>query len=273
MIRKNIHAILIGVFVLINIFIWSAVFAVEKNGIMIVAFLDVGQGDAIFIEAPNGNQVLLDGGSNKKVLQGLSSIMPFYDRSIDMIIASHPDQDHIGGLPEVLKRYKVDTAMEPGVKHDTAVYENLTTIIKNKKIKHVLARRGQQIFLDENIFIEILFPNMDVTDWDTNDASIIARLVYGDISFMLTGDSPQRIERYIVSLDGESLESTVLKLGHHGSKTSSSEEFVGYVNPEFAIVSAGSENRYGHPHKDVIDIVTEFDIPIFSTIESGTIVF
>jgi len=273
MIKKNIHTILIGVFVLINVFIWSAVFADEKSGVLTVAFLDVGQGDAIFIEAPNGNQVLLDGGPNKKVLAELANIMPFYDRSIDMVIASHPDQDHIGGLPEILKRYDVDIAMEPGVKHDTAVYKAFTSILESKKINHVLAKRGQKIILDEDIFIEILFPNLDVTNWDTNDASIIARLVYRDISFMLTGDSPQKMERYVVSLDGEGLASTVLKLGHHGSKTSSSAEFVGYVSPEFAIVSAGNENRYGHPHQSVLDIVTDFDIPIFSTVDSGTIIF
>ncbi len=272
-IKKNIHTLLIGFFVVMNIFIWSVISASTSDGILKVAFLDVGQGDAIFIETPNGNQILLDGGPNKKVLQQLSTLMPFYDRSIDMVIASHPDKDHIGGLPEVLKRYDIGIALESGASSNSSVFTALESIIKDKKIKHVLARRGQRIFLDKDIFIEVLFPNADVTEWDSNDASIIIRLVYNNISFMLTGDSPKKMERYLLSLDGDKLNSTVLKLGHHGSKTSSSMDFVAYVKPEFAIVSAGKDNRYGHPHKEVVDIIKRFGIPMYSTIESGTIIF
>jgi len=271
-IQKNFKWYLLSVLFIINFFVWGAVLAEERNGILTVAFLDVGQGDAIFIEAPNGNQVLLDGGANKKVLSELSNIMPFYDRSIDMVIASHPDKDHIGGLPAVLSKFSVDIVMEPGVWHDTAVYKEFENVVEEKNITKVLARRGMNIWLDEGIYLQIIFPDRDTTGWDTNDASIITRLVYGEVSFMLTGDSSKNMEEYVVSLDGEKLKSDVLKLGHHGSKTSTSELFLGFVSPEYVIVSAGRDNRYGHPHKEVMDLVEKFSISTLATYD-GTIIF
>jgi len=272
-IQKNFKWYLLGVLFTVNFFIWGAVLAEERGGMLTVAFFNVGQGDAIFIEAPNGNQVLLDGGANKKVLSELSNIMPFYDRSINMVIASHPDKDHIGGLPAVLDKFSVDTVMEPGVWHSTAVYKEFENVIEEKNITKILARRGMNIWLDEDVYLEILFPDRDTTSWDTNDASIVARLVYGNTSFMLTGDSPKKMEEYIVSLGGEDLKSSVLKLGHHGSKTSTSEIFLGFVSPEYAIISAGEDNRYGHPHKEVMDLVKKFEISILGTYDEGTIIF
>ena len=260
----------LGLLFLATIFVWYAVWLESRNGLL-VAFLDVGQGDAIFIEALNGNQVLLDAGPNKKVLSELSKIMPFYDRTIDMVIESHPDSDHIGGLIDILRRYKIGVAMETGVDSDTAVYKTLENLIKEKEIKKIIVRRGMRINLDKGAYIDILFPDRDVSGWDTNDASIIARVVYGNNSFLLTGDAPQKMENYLVFIDGEKLKSNVLKLGHHGSKTSTSEIFLGYVNPDYAIISAGKDNKYGHPHKEVIDEMNQFKIPFLRTDEKGTI--
>ncbi len=266
---------LLGALFIANFFIWGAVLSEERGSMLTVAFLDVGQGDAIFIEAPNGNQILLDGGPNKKVLSELSNLMPFYDRSIDMVIASHPDKDHIGGLPEILSKFSVDNVMESGVSSNTAVYREFEKIIKNKNITKILARRGMKVWLDKkkNIYLEILFPDRDTTGWDTNEASIVARLVYGSSSFVLTGDSPQNIERYLVFLDSGKLKSSVLKLGHHGSRTSTSELFLGSVYPQYAVISAGGNNRYGHPHKEVMDLIKKLEIPFLETSKEGTIIF
>ena len=271
-VKKHSHLFFLAFFFIANVFIWLAVFREERGNVLTVAFLDIGQGDAIFIEAPSGAQVLLDGGPNKRVLRELARMMPFYDRSIDAVIASHPDKDHIGGLPAVLTRYDVGMAIDPGLPHDTAVYQEFERLIKEKNIERIRARRGQIIWLDESVYLEILFPDRDPKGWDTNDASIVARLVYGDISFMLTGDSPQKMEQYLVGLDGEALASDVLKLGHHGSKTSTSELFLGFVSPTYAIVSAGKDNQYGHPHKEVLELVERFGIPIFATYETGSII-
>ena len=253
-----------------TVFIWYAVYA-ETRGGLTIAFLDVGQGDAIFIESPNGNQILLDGGPNKKVLRELTEIMPFYDRSIDMIISSHPDKDHIAGLVEVARRYNVSAAMESGVNSNSAVYRELNKIIDEKEIQKIFARRGMRINMGEGTYIDILFPDRDVFGLETNTASIVAKLIYGNTSFMLTGDSPKAIEKYLVSIMGEALKSDVLKVAHHGSKTSTSESFLGYVSPKYSVISSGKNNRYNHPHKEIIELLNKFEIPILRADELGTI--
>lgn len=269
--QKN-NRIVISLFFAV-LFIWYLVVSANAEGLLRIAFLDVGQGDAIFIETPNGNQILIDGGPNKGVLREIASMMPFFDHSIDVVMASHPDQDHIGGLPEILKRYDVGVFLEPGAESGTAVYKVLDKMLDDKNITRVLARRGQRIVLDDGVFIDILFPDRNVDGLDANDASIIARVIYGNSSVLLTGDASKKIEQYVVSLDGGAIASTILKLGHHGSRTSSGELFLGYANPEYAVVSAGKDNRYGHPHKEVIDTVVKLGISVLSTVDVGKIVF
>lgn len=270
--NKNFKWYIVAVLFIATVFIWYAVFTENHSNKLIVAFLDIGQGDSVFIQAPNGNQVLVDGGPNKSVLRELGKVMPFYDRSIDVVIATHPDKDHVGGLPSVLQKFKVGVLIEDGVFSNTSVYKALTKIYKKEDVRKIIARRGQRIILDKGIYIDILFPDRNTTGWETNTASIVARLVYGDTSFLLTGDSPQKIEKYLVSLDGNRLSSNVLKLGHHGSRTSSSKIFLSTVKPQLAIISAGLNNRYGHPHKEVMDLLKELKIPSLITFNKGTII-
>src|SRR3989338_11171414 len=263
-----------GFFVLLTVavfFIWYVVF-VESRQKLTVAFLDVGQGDAILIDTPGDQQILIDGGLNKQVLAELSKVMPFYDRSIDVVIATHPDQDHISGLLDVLERYEVDFVMEPGVESETTVYKEFEKLVEEKQIKKILARRGMKLVLDDDAYLLILFPDRDVSKMDTNDASIVAKLVYGNTSFLFPGDSPKKIEGYLVSIDKENLDVDVLKAGHHGSKTSSSESFIGYASPEYAIISAGKNNRYGHPHQEVMDILEKFGVKTLRTDLLGSII-
>lgn len=260
-------------FLVVNIFIWHTVATEDRRRVLKVSFLDIGQGDAIFIEAPNGNQVLIDGGSNRKVLKELGKVMPFYDRTIDAVIATHPDKDHIGGLIEVLKNYRTDFVMEPGVSSDTGAYQELEKTISDKKLPRILARRGMSLNLGDGARLNILFPDRNTDEWETNIASIVAKLTYGNNSFLLTGDSPIAIEKYLAMIDGRGLKSDVLKAGHHGSKTSTSESFAGLVSPEYAIISAGKNNRYGHPHKEVLDIFEKIKATILKTYEQGTISF
>lgn len=270
--KTTLRKILLSFFLGITIFVWYAVLAEKRDGLLTVAFLDVGQGDAIFIEAPNGKQVLVDAGPNKKVLRELAKQMPFYDRSIDVIVMTHPDNDHIGGFPAVLNFYDVGVVLKSEVKCANSVCNELNKQIKEKSVKEKIARRGMVIDLDDNIYLQILFPDRDTTNFETNTASIVMKLVYGDSSFLLTGDSPEKIEEYLVFLNSSDVDADVLKLGHHGSKTSTSELFVGYVNPEIAVISAGGNNRYGHPHQEVLDLLKKFEIKFFCTGEEGTIV-
>lgn len=272
--KSNLQYSLAGIFVIINIFIWSVVASVDRRGVLTVAFLDVGQGDAIYIEAPNGNQLLVDGGpSSGALLRSLGKVMPFWDRTIDVVLATHADQDHVGGLPSVIESMDIENVVTTENVSATGVYlafENATT---KERARHIIARAGERIILDDGVVLEILFPNQDVADWETNTSSIVVRLSYGNESFLLTGDSPQSIEQYLVGKNSGALHATVLKLGHHGSKTSSSKTFLSAVNPEYAIISAGKDNKYGHPHKEVTDLLTQLQIPTISTINHGTIVF
>ena len=245
----------------------------DRRGILKVSFLDIGQGDAIFIEAPNGNQVLIDGGSNRAVLKELGKVMPFYDRTIDAVIATHPDKDHIGGLVEVLKNYQTDMVMEPGVSSDTGAYQELEKVIKYKNLPRILARRGMSLNLGEGARLNILFPDRNTEGWETNTASIVAKLIYGNNSFLLTGDSPIAIENYLSMIDGRNLKSDVLKAGHHGSRTSTAESFASLVSPEYAVISASKNNQYDHPHKEVLDILEKIKSVILKTYENGTISF
>lgn len=241
---------------------------------LIVAFLDIGQGDAVFIEAPNGNQLLYDAGPpTGAVLRALSEVMPFYDRSIDVAVLSHPDMDHIGGFADVFAQYKVDVLLESGASSTNGVFPVIESVIHQKRIPRIVAKRGMSIDMGDGIFADILYPDVDTTNMETNSASIVLRLRYGSSSFLFSGDLPQREEEYLALLDGTSLHADVLKLGHHGSRTSSGEAWLHAVLPEIAIASAGRDNRYGHPHKEVLDALGFLHVPYLTTFQEGTIIF
>ena len=253
--------------------VWSLVFAHRETNLLKVYFLDVGQGDSIFIDSPTHGRVLIDGWVNRKVLSELGKILPFGDKNIDVVIATHPDADHITGLVDVVKRYKVGVFVEPGVESDNLVDDALELVVKEKNIPDLLARRGMNLDLGGGANLLILFPNTDVSTWETNDASIVAKLIYGDKSFLLTGDSTKSTEYKLMALDESVLDSDVLKAGHHGSDTSTSILFAQAVSPEYAVISAGKNNRYGHPKQSVLDILNKVGAKIVSTADLGTIKF
>jgi competence protein ComEC len=236
-----------------------------------VSFLDVGQGDSILIESPSGNRVLIDGGKPGSILQPLAKALPLFARDLDVVIATHPDNDHVGGLPEVLTKYKVHSFIEPGSTGESSTYRELERLVKDTSIPRFLARRGMVVDMGDGVRLDVLFPDRDVSLVESNTSSVILRASYGSTTVMLTGDSPQVIERDVVRVYGNSLSSTVLKLGHHGSRTSSDELFVRAVNPQYAVVSAGAGNSYGHPHKEVIDLISRLGISVLETSKEGII--
>ncbi len=251
----------------------AQLFGAKGDGLLTVAFLNVGQGDAIFIETPDGLQLLIDGGPDASVLRELPKEMPFWDKSIDVILATHPDKDHIGGLVDVLGRYEVSEIIKTENDSDTAVSSALVFASTAEGAKIHNARAGEVITLGASTTLTILSPASNPTNWESNNSSIVAKLSYGEIDFMLTGDAPIGIEEYLVETYGEALESEVLKLGHHGSRTSSASDFLDEVSPLYAVVSAGLNNRYGHPHKEVVEAVEKRGIKLVSTATSGTSVF
>ncbi len=238
-----------------------------------VDFLDIGQGDSIYIEAPNGAQMLVDGGRSSRVLSELGKVMPFGDKSIDVVIGTHPDADHIGGLVNVLENYSVGTMIESGGTSVSKIYLSLESKISNKKIPHILGRAGMRLILDAKagVYFDILYPDMDVSHIPTNDGSIVGKLTFGNTSVMLTADSPINKELYLVNKNPEILNVDILKLGHHGSRTSSSLPYLKATSPALAIISAGLHNSYGHPHKEVLDNLAYLHIPYLATYIDGTI--
>jgi len=236
------------------------------------AMLDIGQGDALFIESPNGTQVLIDGGPPRKILSQLSKVMSPFDRSIDVIIITNPDEDHIGGLQDVLKNYKVGEVFESGTWSDSKTYQNLEEEFKNKKIPDILAKKGMRLDLGGGAVIDILFPDRDVTNWETNTGSVVARLSYKNTSFMLTGDAPMSTEKIILGeFSPAQLHSNILKVGHHGSRGSTSPEFLKAVSPSDALISVGKDNKYGHPTQEVLNLLSQTGAKVFRTDQLGTI--
>lgn len=249
------------------------VYARQGTDELKVSFLDVGQGDAIFIESPTGNRVLIDGGPTRKVLSELGGVLPFGDKRIDVVISTHPDADHITGLVEVVKRFDVGVFIEPGVNSENNLDEALSEILLEKGVEKILARKGVNLSLGGGAVLSILFPNSDVTNLETNEASIVGKLVYGEKSFLLTGDATKRTEYILLNLGQEFLDVDVLQVGHHGSQTSTSQLFVEATSPQISVISSGKNNRYGHPHPSVVETLNKFGTQILNTAEVGTISF
>lgn len=258
-----------------NVYVWSALLGTSQQ-LLTVAFLDVGQGDAIFIQAPNGHQMLIDGGRDDQVLAALQQVMPRGDSDIDVVLATHPDADHIGGLPAVLERYEVANIIDNGKGgKDTKISDEFNTDIVLEQASYTHAVSGMRIILDgeHGVYFDVLYPTASSTSLDTNDMSIVGRLVYGQHEFMLTGDAPTVVESKLVEWCSLCLRSDVLKAGHHGSRTSTGNDFLDAVDPQYVVISAGRDNSYGHPHKEVIDRLVEKGVDIQKTTESGSVVF
>ena len=240
---------------------------------LIVAMLDVGQGDGIFIETPTGTKVMFDAGPSRSVLGPLARVMSPFDKSIDAFIITNPDSDHIGGLSDILKNYKIGQVFESGTLTDSKIYQSLREEMKKQNIPDILIKRGMRLDLGGGVTIDILFPDRDVAAWPTNEGSVVARLSYGGVSVMLTGDASAKTEKIILEENSSAqLASTILKVGHHGSRTSTSPAFVEAVSPKYALISDGKNNSYGHPHQETLDTLAQFGAKIFRTDLLGTII-
>lgn len=265
----------LGVLVLVvaNGTVWFIV-AQSSSKTLTVTFLDVGQGDAIFIESPTGAQMLIDGGPDRGLLRPLSRAAGILDRSIDVVIATHPDKDHIAGLVDVFKRYSIQKYINSGLTGDTSYALALKAAAETEKgITSIQAKRGTRIHLGGGVYADVLYPDRSMEGAETNAASVIVRVVYGSTEFLLSGDAPDEVENYLVSIDGVRLKSDVLKAGHHGSNTSTSAAWLAAVDPGYVVVSAGKDNSYGHPHEEVVSRIGASGAKMLSTASEGTITF
>jgi len=241
----------------------------RTDGLLHVYFLDVGQGDAQLIEF-EGKQVLIDGGPDGKVLSELGQVMPFNDRSIDLVILTHPDADHINGLIKVLGRYEVANILENFLEnHKSPAYREWNKLKIDSTVMQAVS--GQIIDLGGGAYIKVLYPIAGSSQQaKTNNNSIITMLVYGDNELLLTGDTEARVERELIGRE-INIDADLLKVAHHGSKTSTTDEFLDSVTPEIAFIQLGEDNNYGHPHPTILERLQSRAIKYYRTDTDGMV--
>ena len=241
------------------------------DGRLHVTFLDVGQGDAIFIQTPGGRQVLVDGGpSETTLLSALGAEMPFWDRSLDLVVLTHPDADHITGLLPVLARYRVGAILFRDLALSDAVYTQWLQLVAAEGATVYTAWPGLELTLDTDVTLTVLHPAELIvgSESEGNNNSVVTQLRYGRFTALLTGDIEAKVERQLVS-SGWSLQSSVLKVAHHGSCSSTTPEFLAAVAPEVVVISVGADNRFGHPCEEVLERLEE--LPVYRTDKQGAV--
>jgi competence protein ComEC len=260
----------------VAILVWSVLLTMPDDRLH-VTFLDVGQGDAILIQQ-GSQQVLIDGGPDpERINLELGKKLPFWDRTIELMISTQPHSDHITGLVEVLERYKVEQVLEPGAPYDSSIYHQWLELVEQKQIKHVIARAGQEIDLGNGLKIEVLNPpaaHFEGTSSDVDNNGVVLRLSWQEVSFLFTADIRQEAEFELVG-QRANLRSTVLKVPHHGSRTSTTPQFLAAVDPEIAVISVGADNRFGHPSLEVVErLINRLgEDKVYRTDKDGTIEF
>lgn len=226
------------------------------------------------IETPNHNQVLIDGGPDNSILSKLGRAMPFYDRTIELIVSTHPDSDHLAGLVEVMKNYEIGAILTNGRDCASAICQEFNRIVKRKNIKTTVADIGQKIDFGYGAKMDILLPNRPSKDTavknEDNNLSIISRLAYGADSFLFTGDAEAKEEAELASVWPD-LKTEVLKVAHHGSKNSTSELFLDKIKPKLSVISVGAKNRYGHPRPETLEKLKKIGAAILRTDLGGDI--
>lgn len=249
---------------------WTAFLTLPDDRVR-VDFLDVGQGDAILIRTPS-YKVLVDGGpSPQTIARRLGERLPFWDRQIDLIVLTHPHEDHLMGLMEVLQRYQVDGILATPYEHDSSLYRQWRVLIRDRGVRYVIAGQGQEVRLGSEARLRVLLPGMSLfrgTDSDPNNNSVVLRLEVGGFSALLPGDIEEEAQQKLLA-EPLGLESQVLKVPHQGARNALSEGFLGRVNPQVAVISVGESNPFGHPAQETIQKLQ--GIRVLRTDQQGTI--
>lgn len=241
--------------------------SIKEDG-LIVHYLDVGQGDSIFIELPRGDTLLIDAG-NKSNGEGIVEyIISRGYNTLNYVIATHPHADHIGGMEDVVRNFKIDNFYMPKKTHTTKTFENMLVALKETGVSVKTAKAGVEIIKDDKIKAVLVGPTKDNYN-NLNDYSAVLKLDYLDRSFLFTGDAEKEGEETI-SMD---YKTDVLKVGHHGSDTSTTDDFLKKASPKYAIISAGKNNKYNHPSDITIKKLKDKGIKIYRTDTNGTIIF
>jgi competence protein ComEC len=261
----------------VAVVVWSMALTMPDNRLH-VSFFDVGQGDSILIQTPSGQNILIDGGpDSQRINLGLSEKLPFWDRTIDLVVSTQPQADHVTGLVEVLQRYNVAQVLESGVSYDSSIYQEWCNFIEDKGIEHDVVCVGQEIDFGDGIKMEVLNPPAILwqeTSDDVDNNGVVLRLSWGNVSFLFTADIRADTEFELIG-QRANLKCTVLKVAHHGSKTSTTSQFLAAADPEVAVICVGADNSFGHPSAEVLDRLTDRldEGNVYRTDENGTIEF
>ncbi|MGD2065285.1 MAG: DNA internalization-related competence protein ComEC/Rec2 [Dehalococcoidia bacterium] len=264
-------------FLIVAILVWSLALTSPDDKLH-VSFLDVGQGDAILIQTPSGKDILIDGGPDlQKISLELSEKLPFWDRTLDLVVCTQPQADHVTGLVDVLQRYKVKQVLEPGVSYNSSIYQEWLSVVEDKGIEYNIARAGQEIDLGNGIELEVLNPPeslFEETSHDVDNNGVVLRLTWGKVGFLFTADIREEAEFELIG-QRANLRSTVLKVAHHGSSTSTSRQFLAAVDPEVTVICVGAYNPFGHPSPEVVERLIDRlgEDNVYRTDEDGTIEF
>lgn len=266
---KKYQRYILGILAIGVILLGVALYSSRPDDKLYVSFFDVGQGDSVFIKTPLSQKVLIDGGPDDKVLGELGKSLPFYDRTIDIVILTHPHADHLTGLIEVFKRYKVKLLVLTGVNYTTPEYSDFLDLIKSKNVPIKLALAGQNFNFGEGLNLEIFYPDSSLVGKsieDLNETSVVCKLMFGKISYLFTGDIEEDTQ---IELAEEPLDVDILKVPHHGSKSSVSIDFLKKTTPEVALISVG-KNKFGHPAEETLELFKSSNIKVWRT-DEGTV--
>ncbi|PWB38444.1 MAG: MBL fold metallo-hydrolase [Parcubacteria group bacterium] len=234
-----------------------------------VGFLDVGQGDAIIVRTPSGQNILIDGGPDNSFLSQLADFLPWWERKIDYLVITHYHADHIIGLVELLNKYKVEHVLVTAHQPDKDfMYQLWQKALVQHKLESTIVRADQKFIFADNLSVRVL--SAEDKQQDFNGNSLVLRLSYGQIDFLMTGDLPVEGEQNILA-QGSLVSSEVLKVGHHGSKYSSGQAFLQAVNPELCVITSGKDNKFGHPHPEAVKRLENSGCKIVNTQNQGTI--
>ena len=266
--KLHIWVQIISVLLIANYFLWQAVAFAYDNKLYIY-FFDVGQGDSILIRTPNNKNILIDGGPNSSVLPQLFKVLPIWNRQIDLMVLTHPQADHVTGLLEVLNRFKVKEILATFAEYPTKTNQEWLTKVSNHDCILNWADASDDYYFGE-VYWDTLWPiDLNFTSSDINEDSVTARISYGDFSILLTGDIGFLTESKLLDIYSD-INSTVLKVGHHGSRYASSEEFLFAVKPEVAVITVG-RNSHGHPAADTLNRLDDIGADIYRTDMDGLI--
>ncbi|MFH1451245.1 MAG: MBL fold metallo-hydrolase [bacterium] len=277
--NKKIYFAVISFWGLLCALAWVAVWDLNRSSLIEVNFFNVGQGDSLLIQISGQNQILIDGGPDNTILEKLGREMPFWDRTIELVVLTHPEEDHLSGLIEVLKRYEVENILVTGVAKDTGINKKWLELVKQEKAVVWIAEANLRITCG-NAVLEILYPSNSLIDSslsdyqppekNINNTSIVSRLLFGSDKFLFTGDISKSLEKELLAKEVD-ISADVLKVAHHGSSGSTSEAFVVVVAPEIAVISVGEDNKFGHPRLEVLEILEKSGIRILRTDQQGDV--